>query len=330
MTKKSVCRSDAVNPTEEYINENEYVMSLERRIIVGKPRFRYSHPLLAFLLRIYRIIKNCATYAIEIIAHRKRFFEIIKLRGVKNKFNALVIGNGPSQGYLSAELLGAFKENGGEIFAVNFWHLNVRLSSVKPDYLVISDPATLSFKSDHEILKNSNLSLLSYLKSNNSIKIVCPFSREEELRRLFDDHRIICFSDTELIGISKNIAPIYPRGYISMTLYKALSVALWFGYKKVYIIGMDNTYPRNIFCDSNNRILNLERHAGIKDTVADQSAVYRNIAELLEDLTVLFKDIWKFSGDGKVVNLDQYSLTDAFVKMNIQVFEEILNAEKGV
>jgi hypothetical protein len=313
-----------LSPTEEYIQENKYVQGLSRRVITGSPRVKYTNFSLMLLLKLYRITKNLKLYLIELIKYHEEFLRIIRMKGVKHRCDALVIGNGPSQGYLTKDLISKFKSKGGEVFAVNFWQLNEQLSPVTPDYLVISDPATLSFDSENSDIEEENLSLLAYLKKNNEIKILCPFQRKKELEKLFLKERILCFTDTEMVSLSSNIAPILPRGYISMTLFKALAMALWFGYKNTYIIGMDNTYPRNIFCDKNNKVLNIEKHAGVPDSVVDQSAIYRNIAELLEDLSILFRDIWKFSQCKTVINLDDYSLTDAFTKLNIKVFEEKL------
>jgi hypothetical protein len=116
---------------------------------------------------------------------------------------------------------------------------------------------------------------------------------------------------------SKNINPLFPRGYLSMTLYKALSLALWFDYDRIFVLGMDNTYPRNVYCDRRNRILNLEVHAGTEDYTADWGDVYGSMGDLLFELSHLFYDARKFAPNARIVNLDPYSLTDAFEKADI-------------
>jgi hypothetical protein len=103
-----------------------------------------------------------------------------------------------------------------------------------------------------------------------------------------------------------------------MTLYKALSVAIWLGYDRIYVLGMDNTYPRNVYCDRDNRVLNLEIHAGREDYAADWSRLYRGVGDLIYELAYLFYDARKFAAAGRVVNLDPYSLTDAFPKVSIE------------
>ena len=99
-----------------------------------------------------------------------------------------------------------------------------------------------------------------------------------------------------------------------MTLYKALAMANWFGYQKIFVIGMDNTYPRDLYCDSQNKILMLENHTGEVDSVDDRSYMYDCVGDALAHLALLFFDAYKFS-NAKTRNLDPYSLTDAFKKV---------------
>lgn len=98
-----------------------------------------------------------------------------------------------------------------------------------------------------------------------------------------------------------------------MTLYKALAYALWFGYKNIYILGMDNTYPRNLFSDKDNNILNLEIHSSTNDYVLDMTKLYGCIGDVLVEISQIFHDAKKFSNKS-IINLDPYSLTDAFKK----------------
>ncbi|MGA8146596.1 MAG: hypothetical protein WB870_03350 [Gallionellaceae bacterium] len=308
-------------PTEAYIMENQYVNSLERRIINTRSRLGTNHALITAAWYIGRKVKSILTYASEVVTYREWLTNLLKLRNNKVGTKALVIGNGPSQGYMKVEFLNAFKHTGGEVFVVNFWNQNQNLSAFKPDYLVISDPATLRFEDDAKAIRDNNLSLLNYLECNATIKVICPFPRCREISKMLGAERVIGFTDTELQGITGNISPIYPRGYISMTLYKALAVALFFGYKDIYVIGMDNTYPRNIYCDEQNRILNLEKHSGTVDTVVDQSSLYPCVSALLKELATLFLDARKFARSGIVKNLDRYSLTDAFPKVR---FDDVI------
>ena len=42
---------------------------------------------------------------------------------------------------------------------------------------------------------------------------------------------------------------------MSITLYKALAWSIYLGYRSIGVLGMDNTLPRNIYNDDQNRAI---------------------------------------------------------------------------
>ena len=131
-------------------------------------------------------------------------------------------------------------------------------------------------------------------------------------------NEVYIFVDTEL-SIWKNINPILPRGYVSMTLYKALAWSIYLNYARIGIIGMDNTYPRDIYSDKDNRIIIKDLHSGLEDSAHDFSGVHNNVASVLDHLLLVFHHLEYFPIE-KIVNLDQYSLTDRFRKIEVDEF----------
>lgn len=303
-----------MNSTEKYINENKLVLGMRRKILVCHARKKnIGLSLTRLLLRnIKSTISTAKHYPVALARGGKFLLKTLAAKGEKKEKKALVIGNGPSQGMLKVEYLKSFSELGNEIICINHWSLNKELAVCVPTWMVFSDPYTFSEA-------NGNAAgLIEYINHNPSIKLVVPSTWVHELIAMGFENSIYTFIDVELPFI-RNINPMFPRGYLSMTLYKALAWALHLGYKEIGVIGMDNTYIRNIFCDESNRMLNLETHAGIDDYVADQSAMYPTIATALEDLYRLFKDLECFPVSG-VVNLDPYSLTDRFPKTDPNKF----------
>jgi hypothetical protein len=222
---------------------------------------------------------------------------------------ALVIGNGPSQGYLDVDTLDRFVENGGETYCVNHWNINDKLSKHTPSWMFFSDPNTFDPNN-----KNSS-ELRKYLELNQTTRVAVPsLGYIKKFNLKISDERIFMFIDCEMSAWG-NINPLFPRGYLSMTLYKALAWAIHLGYAEIGIIGMDNTYPRNIYCDKDNRVINLETHCGAEDYIVDQSQMYPTVASLLGDISRLFYHLEYFPRTG-VFNLDQYSLTDRFEKVD--------------
>jgi hypothetical protein len=301
--------------TNKYIEENERVDNLPK--IIAQCNKKKSYKIYSVRWALYKKIKffrELAKYCLEIIVSFNFLIRTISLKKAKKNKKALVLGNGPSQGYLSENDLQRLKKSGIEIFAVNHFNENVNYKNIAPDYLVLSDSGTLNFSPENNALLEKNKLLLDYLNKHQDIKIICAALRIKNLSKILGKKRIMAaFIDSDFVGISNNISPIFPRGYCSMTLYKALANALWFGYREIYILGMDNTYPRNIYSNKNNNILNLEIHAGSPDYVADVSSFYECMGDLLVDISNIFYDAKKFSRES-IINLDPYSLTDAFRK----------------
>ncbi len=301
-----------LSSTERYINENQYVNSLPRRIDDRKPSLPCAFSIRKIIaLRLYRVLSCIKNYPRQLWIGRDRLLESIRLGESCARKRCIVIGNGPSQGYLDTTRLNLFTEKGGETICVNFWDQNEKLSAHVPTWLVLSDPKTL--KSGER-----SASLVAYLLAHPTIKILVP---PDLIRPLCDvrlSNKIYILIDVELPFLG-GINPFLPRSYVSMTLYKALAWALYLGYSQIGVIGMDNTYPRNIFCDNSNRILNLECHAGTEDYVIDYTSLYPSIECVLESILILFRDLRLFPPH-RIVNMDPYSLTDRFPKTTPEEF----------
>lgn len=305
-----------MNATDRYIRENQAVQALRKIVLESKrPRNIYLDSVSGIIKRnLLSFIRCSRNYPIEIIRGFEGLKATYKISGCKDKTRAIVIGNGPSQGYLSSEMLYQFTEMGGETICINFWNLNKSLASHVPTWMLFSDPATFSNKIEPAKAE----ALIDYLKQNPSIKIVGSWQLIQQVRQLGLSNQTFSFIDSGL-PFWKNIHPLFPRGYISLTLFKALSWAVHLGYSEIGVIGMDNTYPRNLYCDENNHVLNLETHAGIDDYVCDQSALYPSVATLMQDLFLLFRDLECFPTNS-ILNLDPYSLTDRFSKVRLNDF----------
>ena len=311
--------------TDLYRRNNEYVMSLPRMVTVGSTITSHPDSVFWLILKKLNSLRAMRNYFIEILNGWKWLLMTKKLKGRGRAVKAIVIGNGPSQGFLNESGLCKFKASGGEVICVNLWTENEILRSVVPTYMVVSDVRMFS-TSVPEFLKNRHDRLVDFMHKHTSIGLICPLNRCDELADIFGVNRIVGFVDTELRMWSSNISPLYPRGYLSMTLYKALALAIWFDYKNIYLIGMDNTYPRDIYCDVNNSFIMLETHANSTDIANDQSALFGSIADGMNECAKIFFDVLKFQNK-KILNLDPYSLTDAFRKTtcSVDVLSDILN-----
>ena len=314
---------DKINElTLAYIRQNEAAFAVEQRTLVysGTRRKVHIESLLSLAkLKISNATIGTARYVIDIFRHGEELKKLTAFKGSKKGKRAIVIGNGPSQGLISSRLLQKFTDAGNDVFSVNFWHQNAELSKVAPQYLVISDPSTLNESkidgSYSKYLIDSGNALKAYLLEHQNIILVAPVDQLNKLKDIFGAHRVLGFIDADMRWISSNIDPRMPRGYLSMTLFKALALAIHMGYDQIYLVGMDNTYPRDIFCDEKNRILNYERHVATADYLIDVSSQIPTMDVWAQDIFQLFHDLRRCFSGTKVMNLDCYSLTDVFPKI---------------
>jgi hypothetical protein len=265
-----------------------------------------------FMLHFKSFIKVCIFYPLEIWNSKKLILATIRLKNSRNNRKVIVIGNGPSKGYLNVIQLDNFVNSGGETIVVNNWASDKEFSAHVPTWIVFSDPVTF------DSLNEGSSELISYLRVHSKIKLIIPISLLDKVVKNNLSNPIHVFIDTECT-FSKNINPLFPRGYLSMTLYKALAWANYLNYKKIAVIGMDNTYLRGLYSNENNDVLEVQENSGCESYVRNASNYYYNMAARIDDLTRLFHHLSYFPNK-KTCNLDVYSLTDRFEKTSLLKF----------
>lgn len=266
-----------------------------------------------FFYKLLQLLKCIIICFYEYSFGIKSLIETFKLKdSCKNKC-AIVLGNGPSLNFLKLQDLRNFQNKGNDIYAVNFWNENKKNSSVIPNYLTFSDPKTFT---NH--FKKRNSVLAKYVKKNKNIRILLPQRILKNIQKVKIKNKFHLFVDAEINLWSKNINPLLPRGYSSVTFLKALSFAVWLGYKKIFVLGFDNTYPRDIFCDEKNRIFIYENHTDKrKNYLHNVTSVYTDVGDILSELSMLFLDLRKFNKIKKIINIDPYSVNTQFTKKSI-------------
>lgn len=324
MDKQTDSQKDSVTA---YLDKNAYVHSLLRSQVANNGRRpSYAFSLWRQLFWRLRALRGLLVFGFEVLIGWRQIFRLIERRGHWQGSKALVLGNGSSQGYLTPAMVQAFKANGGKVIAVNFFNNNKVLADVMPDMLVISDPNVLAPGGD-EILRRRNSSLKAYLDKYPDILIAAPIRRKKDMAAQFGAERLVLFVDSELYGWTRNIKPFLPRGYQSMTALKSLALAQWFKAEKIFLLGLDNDYPRNLYSDAENNILALEVHAGEADFVINMSPLFHSVADYLWSCCESLHSFSLFKADN-VLNLDPYSLTDSFEKNpDVSKVEALLSEE---
>ncbi len=254
---------------------------------------------------------------------KRKYEELYKLKGQGKGKKALVLAGGPSINKLDAEKVKLYcQENKAEIFCVNYFVNSAFAEVTKADYWLISDPRhfDLSVEDTAKAYRNSERLIRKGIFASDF---------HSTLAKTNSNLPIIPFNDAETSGIfSKNTDPRYPRSYVTMSAYKALAVATFMGYDKIYICGFDNTYIRDLGCDENNTLYRRINHFYSPTLTEDDPLKYRDykmglgpnesprirtVAEELLAYSRLFSDLYRFR-KYPVFNLDADSLTDAFPK----------------
>jgi hypothetical protein len=253
----------------------------------------------------------------------KKYAELFKLQGKRKGKIAFVLASGPSINKLDPEKVKKFCiEHNAEIFCINYFVNSAFAEITQADYWLISDPRHFDVTIQDTAKAYSNLARVIR-------KGVFAADSHSHLAKANTHLPIIPFNDYETSGIfSKNTNPCYPRSYVTMSAYKALAVATFMGYDKVYICGFDNTYIRDLGCDENNTLYRRINHFYTNPTVnadplnyrdynmglgANEKPRLRTVAEELLAYSRLFSDLNRFK-KFPVFNLDGDSLTDAFPK----------------
>ena len=310
-------------------NEMELLRRLKTQLLqyfIGMKRFKKflarierktaitTHPqdsISLVIIRRLRVLAFCLYREASTISFRQKGTK--QLRNSKNSKGlreALVLGNGPSINAIDWEKLALEKSN-LDVFVVNWFVLSANM--FVPDYVVLSDPAM------HPLSKSDerNSLLWKKLEELNSVILIVPVSWFRVLRNDSRfNQRIICFVDSSLEGWWTGISPLLPRGYASLTAYKALAVANYFGYSRISILGIDNTMFRGLHVSSSNQILLKDHHFYSSDKDDDLSNFFPNgVADYFYDLSLCFIYLKScFSKLNHVVNLDELSLVDTFTK----------------
>lgn len=242
---------------------------------------------------------------------RKRFSDLLAFKGSGRGRECFVFANGPSVKKLDPDKVAAYsKQHDADIFCVNHYVSSEHAARTMVDFWVLSDPKILEVA--NETAEKARQDARRTIRKG----IFVPEGTSDEVRGLLSGP-CISFNDTETSCIfSKSIDPTYPRSYLSMSAYKALALAVYGGYKTIYVCGFDNTYIRNLGCDKENRIYRKDEHFDATAYPRDHQKrllKHRKVSDELISNSRLFSDLFRFSRCN-VINLDVESLTDAFRK----------------
>ena len=223
----------------------------------------------------------------------------------KNGRQALILGNGPSLNKLNSA---AVIMSQPDVWVVNSFYKVEYAKSIQVTHYVISDRT-------HFTSENHYVEIINFINQREDLTLVLPHWSPKEFpgHPLFQ-FRHLFFDDRQKAAWSRNTSPMKPRGYLSLTLYKALGFANYLGYQEIFILGLDNTEFIGYASNANNEFVFSGNHAYVDPkTRRDFSADFLDgPAGAFIDVAHSFADLYRFKGPFK--NLDTDSLSTAFPK----------------
>jgi hypothetical protein len=259
-----------------------------------------------------RVLIECAYLSLTLMRYFKNLKALKNISQNKYDREALLIGNGPSAALLDINFLKDLQiKHNLEIMGMNFCTDYCKKNDLLPDYIVLSDPYFINEPNDERVVQ-----LVTWINENRSITLFMPMQWEDKFHKNFLlKNSIFYFNDLNLRGWTKNINPLKPRGYTSMTAYKSISILSFLGYKKINIIGIDNSFYLKFSVDQENTLWQESVHSSEnyhkKTSISNQFP--RGTVDYFYSLSNCFLDLQLFKSL-PIVNLDSNSITDIFKK----------------
>jgi hypothetical protein len=170
---------------------------------------------------------------------------------------ALVLGNGPIEKHFPYEIVNLLQNDRKiYVYGVNFVLNSSMVKKITINNLILSDPKTLDLESDNEKVKKLWANIKKFQPN-----LFIPYSYQRKIQEYYQyTNSIYLFNDLSLETISKNINPIFPRGYPSSTFLKAFAIALYANHQQIFITGADQSMFTKISVDESNRIIQFPSH----------------------------------------------------------------------
>lgn len=244
-------------------------------------------------------------YIVYILPQRDNLKRTKELKSTKKGQKCFVFANGPSMNLLDVKKIEKYQKTGFDVICVNSYILSDMAKTVVPNYYVLSDPTY--FGHSQNVIDSEKRQIAKLIELNILVFIPAQFSNQNLFK-----HNCI-FNDLEN-RFTINIDPTRPRGYPSMTAYKALAIACHLRYDSIYICGFDNDYFKTITVDENNDLYYINKHYydnGIKRKIAPN--VGEGLGNYLWEHHLLFKGLELFNHHN-IINLNNNGLVDAFSK----------------
>ena len=270
-----------------------------------------SHTLSADIKELFATyVMSVGYYILHIFLQRDELKRTKELKNTKKGKKCFVFANGPSMNLLDIKKIEKYQKTGFDVICVNSYIISDMAKTIVPNCYVLSDPASFGIQTNYSTSEGIIIHK-KIVKCLNKLNIPVFIPVQYSNLSIINHHYI--FNDFENRFL-RNIDPTKPRGYRTMTAYKALAIACYLGYDNIYICGFDNDYFKAISVDENNDVYIINKHhydEGVK--VRTTPGVGEGIGDILWEHYRLFKNLDLFK-QFNIINLNKNGLIDVFSK----------------
>lgn len=230
----------------------------------------------------------------------------------------IILGNGPSLNQTLENHRHALESH--PLLAVNFFANSPEFFRLKPEYYVLADPHFFDNPDD------VNVSALM----RNLQAVDWPMTLFLPVKKAFPNLRVEYFPMTAVEGASwlENAAYAARRGMPRPrnVLIPSIMIGIWLGYKEIYIVGADHSWPSTVRVNERNEVVSLQPHFYKEDARETERirTVYLNIPlhSLLESWRVAFHSYHQIQRWAQKIGVHIYNATpesfiDAFQRKSL-------------
>lgn len=212
------------------------------------------------LTRYRHLTKHFVLYK---ILHRDWLAGTENLRAQHAGKSCFIFATGPSVNKLDLEKIKLRLGGGAKLIGINSYISSELAQEMPPDYHIISDLSYMALPDRLKKYKEETDKDLESIKKLDGFHLLVPhhWQHNEACKALIGGKKISYFNHSENVEGSPNGADITrPRYYVAMTAYIGISVALYMGFKEIFLCGFDEDRVVGMEVDIRNHLIWREHH----------------------------------------------------------------------
>lgn len=247
----------------------------------------------------------------------------IKYKNIADGRRCFILGNGPSLNNVNVELL---KDE--DVFTVNQINRTSIFNKIKPKYHCLADDEFF-FLDDNNPIEAERLKYVKLLQENKNLICIFPYYSKVFFENIGFSNEVVYYNYIQ-DGISNPIKPYsMTKGIpgIRTVVQVAIYSAIYFGYKEIYLLGVENTNYSSLLNKIENTNIIEEAHV-YKYTKCEEEAILSKknsitnefIFKNFSDLFKIYHNIKDYCDKNKIkiMNLTGCGILDVFEQEKLE------------